>query len=117
MSELAQVEAEDLGSTCRVRVSGEIDLSNAHEVLDRIASWIPTDARVVLLDLSETVYLDSTGIAMVFRLAQRLSNARQDLRLVVPRDARVRAVIDLTDVGQVVPVDETSTDAATAGWS
>jgi anti-anti-sigma factor len=117
MSVLAQVEAEDLGSRCLVRVSGEIDLSNAQEVLDRIASSIPTGARVVLLDLSQTVYLDSSGIAMIFRLAQRLSNARQDLRLVVPRDARIRAVIDLTDVGQVVPVDETFTDAATAGLS
>jgi hypothetical protein len=32
MSDLARVEGEQQGSLCLVRVHGEIDLSNAHEV-------------------------------------------------------------------------------------
>jgi hypothetical protein len=42
---------------------------------------------------------------MLFRLAERLRRSRQDLRLVVPHDAPIRAVIDLTAVSRVITVD------------
>lgn len=115
MSQLAQVDADHLGATCLVRVSGEIDLSNAREVLDDIGSRIPAAASLIVLDLSETTYLDSTGIVMLFRLAERLHNARQELRLVVPHESPIRVAIDLTDVRDVIPVDAAVTDAVAPG--
>ncbi|EWT02000.1 anti-anti-sigma factor [Intrasporangium oryzae NRRL B-24470] len=110
MSDLARIEASDHGAARLVRVSGEIDLSNAREVMEAIAGAVPDEVAVVFLDLSDTTYLDSTGIAMIFRLAERLGHRRQDLRLVVPTDGPVRAVLDLTNVQLVAPIEETVPD-------
>lgn len=104
MGELAEIEATTYDGAVEVRVSGEIDLSNAREVLDVVGGAWPGDPTLVVLDLSATSYLDSAGIAMIFRLAERLGHRRQELRLVVPADAPIRTVLQLTGVPQVVPV-------------
>src|SRR5580765_4470516 len=79
MSELARVEATTLNGTDIVRVVGEIDLSNASQVRDAIGAAVPDLAAAVIVDLSHTRYLDSAGIAMFFRLAERLTYNRQEL--------------------------------------
>lgn len=106
MTELARVEADTVDSTTTVRVTGEIDLSNAAEVRDAIGAAVPDTATVIVLDLSDTAYLDSAGIAIIFRLAERLGYNRQELRLVVPPQAPIRAVIRLTKLDQVVPTQD-----------
>jgi anti-anti-sigma factor len=115
MNALAQVRSRDLAGvdgTRVVRVEGEVDLANAHDVLDLILGRVSKDTTHVVLDLSGTTYLDSSGLAMVFRLAERLRTSRQDLRLVVPEGSPIRAVIELTSVDRVVPVDTAVSDTA-----
>jgi anti-anti-sigma factor len=111
MSLLANVEASDRGGTRVVRVSGEVDLSNADEVMASIGREVPSEAARVVVDLSATSYLDSSGIAMIFRLAERLRYSRQELRLVVPAMAPIRRVVELTNMSQVIPVDDEVTAA------
>lgn len=104
MSDLAQIEVDSLDGVPVVHVRGEIDLSNASEVRDAFGAGVPDTAPVVLLDLTGTTFLDSAGIAMIFRLAERLGYGRQELRLVVPPDAPIRTVIRLTQLDRIVPV-------------
>jgi len=106
VSELARVDATDLDGARLVRVSGEIDLSNARDVMDAIGRAVHSEASLIVMDLSDTAYLDSSGIAMIFRLAERLRYSRQELRLVVPADAPIRKVLELTNVHQVIPVQD-----------
>lgn len=89
-----------------VRVVGEIDLSNARDVMDAVAAALPHDRARVVLDLSPTAYVDSAGIAGLFRLAERVQQRRQRLHLVVPGHSPIRKVIELTGLDQVVPVFE-----------
>jgi anti-anti-sigma factor len=110
MTDLARVEASTIAGTTIVHVRGEIDLSNAAQVRDAIGAAVPDAADVVVVDLSDTAYLDSAGIAMIFRLAERLQHSRQQLRLVVPPVAPIRAVIRLTKLDHVIPVQDTITD-------
>jgi anti-sigma B factor antagonist len=100
MTDLARVA---LDSNQIVTVTGEIDLSNAARVRDAIGAAIP-DLPEVCVDLSGTEYLDSAGIAMLFLLAERLSYNRQELQLVVPPDAPIRAMIRVTKLDQVIRV-------------
>jgi anti-anti-sigma factor len=104
MSDLARIEATDIEGARLVRVIGEIDLSNVSEVMDAIIGAVPHDAALVVVDLSDTTYVDSSGIAMLFRLAERLGYSRQQLRLVVPADAPIRPVLELTRLTSVIPV-------------
>jgi len=107
MTDLAQVEVSTVHGTKIVRVSGEIDLSNAARVRDAIGAAVP-DLPVVIVDLRGTEYLDSAGIAMLFRLAERLSYNRQELQLVVPPSAPIRAVLRLTKLDQVIDVNDSA---------
>lgn len=106
MSELARVEAAAYDGARLIRIAGEIDLSNARHVLSLIAAEVPHDATRVVVDLGGLTFLDSSGIAMLFRLAERLGYSRQELRLVVPATTPIRTVLELTSVGQVIPVHE-----------
>lgn len=117
MTELARVEGSDHDGYRLVRASGEVDLSNVAGVTDAIARSVPGEASVVVLDLSTTTYLDSSGIAMLFRLAERLGHRRQDLRLVVPQESPVRFVLELTRVDAVIPVVGSVADLDRAGES
>lgn len=105
MTARARVETSTIGGIEIVRLIGEIDLSNSAPVLDAIREALP-DGDEVVLDLSQTGYLDSAGIAMLFRLAERLSYNRRELQLVIPPDAPIRAVIELTKMDQVVVVKD-----------
>jgi anti-anti-sigma factor len=108
VTELARVVAGTSDGAPLVRVSGEIDLSNAAEVRDSIAAAASEAASVVTVDLSDVTYMDSAGISMIFRLAERLRYSRQELRLVVPQDAPIRAVLRLTRLDQVIAVQDRS---------
>ena len=111
MSELASIEARDLPGARLVTLRGEVDLSNAREVMEAVRAAVTHDATLVVLDLSGTTYLDSAGIAMVFRLGHR----RQELRLVVPADAPIRRGLELTRVTTLLTVHESAETAAAPG--
>jgi anti-sigma B factor antagonist len=103
----AEVDAWTSQGVQVVRISGEVDLTNTIEVRDAISTVASPDATVIVVDLSETTYLDSSGIAMLFRLAERISQRRQELRIVVPANSPLRAALELTDLPQTIPVHHT----------
>ena len=106
VNDLVRIETSHrLGATV-IRVVGEVDISNARQLSEAVVAAIPAEATRVVIDLADTAYLDSTGIEMLFRLAELLRTRRQHLRLVVPPRSTVRTVIDLTKVHQVIPVDD-----------
>ena len=106
MSDLARIEARRTGPAHVVHVTGEVDLSNAQELTDAVARDVPDDVTLVVLDLTGTTYVDSATIATLFRLSSRLRERRQELRLVVPPDSPIRAVLELTRLSHVIPIDE-----------
>ena len=111
MSDLARVEGEQQGTLCLVRVHGEIDLSNAQEVSSAIGSVMGRESRRLVVDLSNITYLDSAGVALLLRLAERLQTRRRQLHLVVPRGSPVRRVLVFTGLPRVIPVEARLEDA------
>jgi anti-anti-sigma factor len=111
VSDLARVEGEQRGTICLVRVHGEIDLSNAHEVSSEIGDAMGQEARRLVVDLSDITYLDSAGVALLLRLAERLRSRRRQLHLVVPRGSPVRRVLDFTGRPRVIPLEARLEDA------
>ena len=104
MTAHADVEARTVEGIQIVSIRGEIDLSNAIEVRDTIGRVASDEVSVIVVDLSGTDYLDSSGIAMLFRLAERLGHRRQELRLVVPPDSPIRTALELTNLPQTIAV-------------
>jgi anti-anti-sigma factor len=105
MSELARVEVELGDELCVVRVRGEVDISNAQLLLVDIAAAVPNGVPTLALDLSGTTYLDSAGVQLLFLLAERLKDRRHTLRLIVPKDAPIRSVLEMTGLQRLVPLE------------
>jgi anti-sigma B factor antagonist len=103
---LARVEVEEMPTLCLLRIRGEIDISNAHELSAEIEAAVPNGAPTLVVDLTYTTYLDSAGVKLLFLLADRYRARRRVLRLVVPPDAPVRAVLELTGLSKVVSLED-----------
>jgi anti-sigma B factor antagonist/stage II sporulation protein AA (anti-sigma F factor antagonist) len=104
---LARLSFETSGDVLVGRVEGEIESANADELRGALAGKLTNTGSGLVLDLSQTSYLDSAGIELLFDLARRLRTHRQRLGLVVPDDAPMRRVLDLCDIEQAASVDPT----------
>jgi anti-anti-sigma factor len=117
MSELARVEVSgaggDGGDVVVARLSGEVDLSNAAEVGEQLTAAVPNSALGLVLDLTATDYLDSSGVHLVFELAERLGRRQQQLRIVVPAGAPIRRVLRIVELDESVPVVGSVDEAVT----
>ncbi|MBV1852836.1 STAS domain-containing protein [Catellatospora tritici] len=59
------------GEVCRVALAGEIDMAVTEEVTDWLCTAIDSSGcRRLELDLSQTLFLDSTGITALLRVRQ-----------------------------------------------
>jgi anti-anti-sigma factor len=112
MSELATLQTEHDGVRFEVRVAGEVDISNAQDLEARIERAVPKEAMVLMLDLSGTRYLDSSGVALLLRLSERLQSRRIALRVVVPPANPIRSVLELTGLSRLLALDEELTAEA-----
>ena len=108
---LEELEIRLVGGVVLACVRGEVDLSNAPSVRERLLGAVPNTAAALVLDLSGTDYLDSSGVGLIFELAERLGGRGQKLELVVPDDSAIKRVLVLTEVEQVAPIS-VSVDAA-----
>ena len=111
---LADVRFDDRDDVVVARVVGEIDASNAEEVGAAVTARTTSDARGLVIDLSEVAYLDSTGVELLFTLCRRLRDRRQRLSIAVPRTAPTRRVLEISDIASVATV-EPDADSAVAG--
>ena len=111
MPELASVSVERHDDVQVVRLAGEVDISNAGRLQDDISGLVPNDAAGLVLELSDTQYLDSAGIRMLFDLGQRLSGRRQALAAVVPDDSLIRYSLIVTEVDQAIGLTGTLDEA------
>jgi anti-anti-sigma factor len=103
MSDLARVDIdlEREPGVALATVSGELDMSNArtveHELMDATRS---VDSLVV--DLGQVRYLDSTGLALLDRLAKHYGDDR--IRFVVPEDALYRRLLEIVNFTKTLPL-------------
>jgi anti-sigma B factor antagonist len=83
-----------LGSAEVVRLTGEIDLSNAHEIGRAIARHTSA-AGAVLIDLTRVSFLDSAGVRLLDALAGDMSDTGTPFRLVVGERGAARMTLTL----------------------
>jgi anti-sigma B factor antagonist len=104
MESSEELAFEPLDDAVLARLRGEVDLSNARSVKEKLFDAVPNTASGLVLDLSGTYHLDSSGVRLIFELAERLENRRQKFELVIPDDSPIKRVLLLTGVHRVVPM-------------
>jgi anti-anti-sigma factor len=103
---LASLKLELGSDTPVARLAGEVDASNAPGFTAELKNAVPNTAIGLVLDLSETTYLDSSGLHLIFDLADALRRRQQTLQLVVAPDtfvADVLAAVSLAGAARISP--------------
>jgi anti-sigma B factor antagonist len=92
-----RVEVTNKGDVALISVSGELDLASSpalEEQLERVAS---SDASLVVVDLRELEFMDSTGLSVLVRAHQRAAEGTQRFGL-INGSQQVQRLLSLTGV-------------------
>jgi anti-sigma B factor antagonist len=114
MPELARLSFERDGDVELAHVAGEVDASNVDGLTKKLLEGVSNQSRAVVLDLTETSYIDSSGISLIFDAAARMKNRRQQLRLVVSPKSFVSEVLAAVSMADSVPIDAALPEALRA---
>ncbi len=111
MNALATFSVERDDAVVVGALSGEVDLSNAAELVRTITEAVPNSARGLVLDLSAISYIDSSGVRLVLSLAGSLRWRRQELVIVAPEGSSCRRVLTLAGIEGSVALEATAGSA------
>ena len=84
-----------------VSVSGELDLFTAGRVKNGIDEAAAVGADTVVIDLSESSFIDSTALGVLVQETKRLEGRGHSLVLVT-NDPRTRRVLEVTGLDRVL---------------
>jgi anti-sigma B factor antagonist len=111
MDDGLEVSLEHVGGKSVLRVVGEVDVSTASKLRDSLGE-IPQGTGIVIVDLSEVTFLDSSGLGVLVAGWKRLSTGGEeaDLRLVVVRPV-IQRVLEVTGLVKVFSIFPTLEEA------
>ena len=72
MDDLAQIQIDETAGAVVARVTGEVDISNVGPTKRRLTEAVGSAAPGLVVDLSGTTYLDSSGVYLLLELARAL---------------------------------------------
>jgi anti-sigma B factor antagonist len=89
-----------------VHVGGEVDLATCPQLRGLLAELVEQGIYHLVVDLEQVSFMDSSGIGVLMGVHRRLREHGGSLRLAAP-NARVRRVLELTGVTEVLPISPT----------
>lgn len=101
MSSYELERLDDGEGIVQVRLTGELDLTNARELEERLVEIAPPDAQLVI-DLNRVVFVDSAALHVLFRVARRQKNG--ELVLVLEPTAPIARAIAIVGLGQAARI-------------
>jgi anti-anti-sigma factor len=97
-----------------IAVSGELDLASSPMLEERIDQAFASPSSLLIIDLREVEFMDSTGLSVLIRAHQTAEDADRKLYL-VKGPPQVQRLLSLTGVGERLSVLETPEDAPRGG--
>jgi anti-sigma B factor antagonist len=92
-----EVEVRDADQAVVIGVSGELDLASSPALEHELDSGSAAQAPVVIVDLRELEFMDSTGLSVLVRAHQRATENGQQF-VVVRGPQQVQRLLTLTGV-------------------
>jgi anti-anti-sigma factor len=99
------VHTESSEAVERVWVLGEMDLSVVGQLDSEMRRAEATDATRIELDLDRLEFLDASGIRLLLNLNRRSRRNGRRLRIKPASSPQVRRVLELTGVGEMLPIE------------
>ena len=87
-----------------VRPREDIDAANAAALREQLADCVDPATDRLIVDLSETRYIDSAGIDMLFRLAELLRQRRTKLLLVIAPESNLARLAEIVGLPRAMAI-------------
>ena len=97
-----------------VTLPGEIDMTNGHQVRQRLYASLATGAPVVIADMTATRFCDSMGLRALVLAHKRAAAIGAELRLAVTSEEILR-IMDITKVDTVLCIYPSAREALADG--
>lgn len=92
---MERMNTEKKGQTCILRYSGELTLEVIDTLKDEIEGYLSgAECMVLVMDLSKTVFLDSSGIGFLVHINNRKTTKNKEFYLLAP-SPQVRKTLNL----------------------
>ena len=102
---LFDVERTTIAGRPALTVRGEVDISTSPEVASAATALLGSSPGALVIDLTPTRFLDSSGARALLGIARQAAAEGADLHVIVPRGNRpVRLPIELLQLDRVVPL-------------
>jgi anti-anti-sigma factor len=103
------------GDISAITVQGELDMNTAPQLEQQLEEALAGSEALIMLDLSQCEFIDSTGIALIVRSWQRLdrnAGGEGKGRLVLcSHNHQVRRLLEITGVESSISMHEHRDDA------
>ena len=96
-----------------VAVSGEIDLFTAPELKSALSEAIESGHTRIVVDLTDTTFLDSTALGVLIGAVKRL-RSRDGRLTIVNVDDNIAKTFEITGLDQIFPISSTRDEAVKA---
>jgi anti-sigma B factor antagonist len=104
------IEVHHRGDQTVLAVDGELDLATAPAFRQAATNAVADGARDLVVDLSACDHIDSIGVGLLLGVLKRSRTVGGSLVVVCP-DARLRRVLELTELTRIVRVSDRLDDA------
>ena len=108
------VDQHNQGSAVVLTISGELDLRTSPQLEERLTRAFDAGAELVILDLRQIEFMDSTGLRVLLSAHQRAHDTGRRFALVRGAD-QVERVLTLTGVRDLLTVVDAPEELLTAG--
>lgn len=116
-----KVTGVERGEWTLLRVSGELDLVTSPELRRRVHDAVAEGHHRLVLDLSEVLFCDSSGVGVLIAARRLIRSCRGGLRLILPAQGaadashvtRVLTALGVRRLFDVYPDTETAVSAGT----
>jgi len=100
-----RVETHTTGRVTTLSLGGELDLLSSPALEQELEHTNSSDCDVILLDLRELEFMDSTGLHVLVKAHQRAQDAGRSLVLTRGSE-QVQRLLDLTGVAELIRIVE-----------
>ena len=99
------VERTTIADRPALTVRGELDLATAPRLAAAVDAELAGAPAALVIDLTHTVFLDSSGARQLVRCSRQAAAAGVPLHVLVPqKTGGVRLTIDLLELGAALPI-------------
>ncbi len=110
-----RLRVKNIGAATLLEVGGEIDLHSAPQLRAALLKTGEGVAPRWIIDLSEVIFIDSTGIGVLVGALKRAREAGGEVHF-CGAATRVKRVFEITGLSRVLPLFDTR-DAAISAWN